>query len=148
MSGATPEQIAQAVLADLWAKDRASQAMGMEVRTIGPGQATVTMVVRADMLNGHGTCHGGLIAMLADSAFAFACNASNEVTVASGFSIDFVAPVRLGDVLAAHCVEVSRGSRTGVYDTVVTEQGGRCVAVFRGRSYTLKGKAAVHGLTG
>jgi acyl-CoA thioesterase len=110
-----------------------------------PGRATVTMTVRADMLNGHGSCHGGLIAMLADSAFAFACNAANELTVALGFSIDFVALVHLGDVLSARCPEVSRAGRTGVYDTVVTERGGCCVAVFRGRSYALKGKVAVPG---
>jgi len=101
--------------------------------------------VRADMLNGHDICHGGLIATLADSAFAYACNSYNELTVASGFSIDIVAPARLGDVLTAHCVEMSKAGRMGVYDTNVTNQRGERVAVFRGRSYTLKGKPAIGG---
>jgi acyl-CoA thioesterase len=102
------------------------------------------MTVRQDMLNGHQTCHGGFLSALADSAFAFACNSYNELTVASGFSIDFIAPGRLGDVLTARCAEVSKAGRTGVYDTEIVNQRGERLAVFRGRSYTLKGKPAVH----
>ena len=117
----------------------------MQVIEVGPGTATLTMTVRTDMLNGHDLCHGGLIATLADSAFAFACNSYNELTVASGFSIDIMAPARLGDVLSARCVEVSKAGRTGVYDTSISNQRGERVAVFRGRSYTLKGKPAVGG---
>jgi acyl-CoA thioesterase len=101
------------------------------------------MKVRPDMVNGHELCHGGLIATLADSAFAFACNSYNELTVASGFSIDLVAPARLDDVLTARCAEVSKAGRTGVYDAEVTNQRGERVAFFRGRSYTIKGKPAV-----
>jgi acyl-CoA thioesterase len=101
------------------------------------------MTVRDDMLNGHDICHGGLIATLADSTFAFACNSYDELTVASGFGIDFVAPGRLGDVLTACCHEVTKSGRTGVYDTEVTNQRGERIAVFRGRSYTIKGKPAV-----
>jgi len=97
------------------------------------------------MLNGHAICHGGFIATLADSAFAFACNAYNELTVASGFSIDLMAPARLGDVLTARCAEVSKAGRTGVYDVEVLNQSGERLAVFRGRSYTLKGKPVVAG---
>jgi len=95
------------------------------------------------MLNGHDICHGGLIATLADSAFAYACNSYDELTVASGFAADFVAPARLGDVLTARCAEVSRAGRTGVYDAEVTNQRDERVALFRGRSYTIKGKPAV-----
>jgi acyl-CoA thioesterase len=127
----------------LFVNDRASHALGLEVLAVTPGTASVRMVVREDMLNGHGTCHGGFISTLADSAFAFACNSYNELTVASGFAIDFVAPVRLGDVLTAHCTEMSRAGRTGVYDVDVSNHHRERVAVFRGRSYTLKGKPSV-----
>jgi acyl-CoA thioesterase len=95
------------------------------------------------MVNGHALCHGGLMATLADSSFAFACNSYNELTVASGFSLDIMAPARLGDVLTARCQEVSKAGRTGVYDAELTNQRGERVAVFRGRSYTLKGKPVV-----
>ena len=145
MSERTPQQLAEFVRDGMYASDRASQALGMQVTAIGPGCASVTMTVREDMLNGHAICHGGFIATLADSAFAFACNAYNELTVASGFSIDLMAPARLGDVLTARCAEVNKAGRTGVYDVEVTNQRGERLAVFRGRSYTLKGKPAVPG---
>jgi acyl-CoA thioesterase len=135
-----PQRIAERVRDHMWAGDRASQGLGMQVTAIGPGSATLTMTVRADMLNGHGTCQGGLVSTLADSCFAFACNAYNELTVASGFSVDLVAPGRLGDVLTARAVEVSKAGRTGVYDVDVRNQLDERVAVFRGRSYTIKGK--------
>ena len=95
--------------------------------------------------SGHDICHGGLIATLADSAFAFACNSYDELTVAAGFAVDFVAPGRAGDVLTARCAELTKAGRTGVYDTEVTNQHGERVALFRGRSYTMKGKPAVAG---
>jgi acyl-CoA thioesterase len=101
------------------------------------------MRVRPDMLNGHATCHGGFMATLADSTFAFACNSYNELTVASGFAIDFIAPAREGDLLTARCHEVSKAGRTGVYDTEITNQRGERIAMFRGRSYTAKGRPAV-----
>jgi acyl-CoA thioesterase len=103
------------------------------------------MTVRDEMLNGHDICHGGLISTLADSAFAFACNSYNELTVASGFAVDLLAPGRLGDVLTATCHEVSKAGRTGVYDCEVLNQRGQRIAVFRGRSYTVKGKPVVAG---
>ncbi|WP_298234483.1 hydroxyphenylacetyl-CoA thioesterase PaaI [uncultured Azohydromonas sp.] len=140
---ATPQQVAERVRAGMFAEDRAAQALGMEVTAIGPGSATLTMTVREHMLNGHAICHGGLIATLADTAFAYGCNSYDELTVASGFSIDFVAPGRLGDVLTARCAEVSRAGRTGVYDVTVENQRGERIAVFRGRSYTAKGRPAV-----
>lgn len=139
----TPQQTADFVRTGMFARDRATQSLGMQVTAMGPGQATLTMTVRPDMLNGHATCHGGLITSLADSAFAFACNAGNEMTVASGLTIDFVAPAREGDVLTAHGVEVSRAGRTGVYDVTVRNQRDELVAVFRGRSYTMKGRPTV-----
>ena len=142
-STVTPQQTAELVRSGLFANDRASTMLGMSIFEVGPGHATLSMTVRDDMLNGHDICHGGLIATLADSAFAFACNSYNELTVASGFGIDLIAPGRLGDVLTARCREVTKTGRTGVYDTEVTNQHDERVAVFRGRSYTIKGKPAV-----
>lgn len=139
----TPQQTADHVRERMFANDRATQALGMQVLAVSPGRATLTMTVREDMLNGHRTCHGGMISTLADSAFAFACNSHGELTVASGFAIDLLAPARLDDLLTARCVEVSKAGRTGVYDSEVTNQRGERIAVFRGRSYTLKGKPAV-----
>jgi acyl-CoA thioesterase len=142
----TPQQIAEATRDAMLHGDHATRALGMQVTHIGAGTATLTMTVRQDMLNGHATCHGGLIATLADSAFAFACNAYNELTVASGFDINLVAAAHLGDVLTARANELSRTGRTGVYDVSVFNQHGEPVAAFRGRSYTAKGKAVVEGL--
>ncbi len=141
----TAQQTAERVRDGMLSTDAASRALGMQVIAIAPGTSTVTMAVVETMLNGHHICHGGLIATLADTAFAFACNSYDELTVASGFSIDLVAPGRLGDVLTARCTEVSKAGRTGVYDCDVTNQQGERVAVFRGRSYTIKGKPAVGG---
>jgi acyl-CoA thioesterase len=140
------QQTAEASRDAMWANDRASKALGMQVTAIGPGTATLTMTVRDDMLNGHDLCHGGLIATLADSAFAFACNAYNEATVASGFDIHLMSGARLGDVLTASATELAKGGRTGVYDIVVSNQRGEQIAAFRGRSYTIKGKPLVEGL--
>jgi len=137
------QNTADLVRAQLFANDCASRGLGLEVLAVTPGAATLRMAVRGDMLNGHGTCHGGFISALADSAFAFACNSYNELTVASGFSIDFVAPARPDDVLTARCTEMSKAGRTGVYDADVTNQRGERVALFRGRSYTVKGKPSV-----
>jgi acyl-CoA thioesterase len=139
----TPQQTAEHVRDGMFAHDNATQALGMAIVEVGPGTAAIQMRVRADMLNGHATCHGGFMAALADSTFAFACNSYNELTVASGFSIDFIAPAREGDLLTARCHEVSRAGRTGVYDTEITNQRGERIAVFRGRSYTARGRPAV-----
>ena len=142
----SPQQIAEATRDAMWKDDHASKALGMQVLAVGPGTATVCMTVRQDMLNGHAICHGGLITTLADSAFAFACNAHNEVTVASGFDVNLMAAARLGDVLTAQAKEISKAGRTGVYDIAVSNQQGVQVAAFRGRSYSIKGKAVVEGL--
>src|ERR1043165_5512325 len=139
---ATPEEaqaLAKRVAAAMFARDAASQAMGMTIAGLGPGHAELTMTVRADMLNGHTICHGGFIFTLADSAFAYACNSYNQTTVASGCSIDFIAPAREGDELAAHARERSASGRTGVYDIEVSNQRGEAVALFRGKSYRIKG---------
>ena len=143
---ADAQRVAEATRDAMWRDDRASKALGMEVLAIGPGTATLAMTVREDMLNGHDICHGGLVTTLADSAFAFACNAYNEVTVASGFDVNLVRAAKLGDRLVAVATEVAKAGRTGVYDIAVTNQQGEAVAAFRGRSYTMKGKPVVEGL--
>ena len=136
----TPQQLAEQVRDAMWVGDHATKMLGMVITEIGPGRAVIQMTVRQDMLNGHAICHGGLITTLADSAFAFACNSYNELTVASGFTVDLLAPGRLGDVLTATAKEVSKAGRTGVYDIEVNNQRGERIAVFRGRSYTMRGK--------
>lgn len=135
-----PQALAEAVATAMWARDRAGQALGMRIEAVGPGTATLAMPVRGDMVNGHHICHGGLIFTLADTAFAYACNAYNRNTVASGCSIDFVAPGKEGDTLTAEAVERSRSGRTGVYDITVRDGAGKTVALFRGKSYTISGE--------
>ena len=132
---ALAERVAQA----MWDRDRASSGLGMRLVSVGPGRAEMTMTIRDDMLNGHDICHGGFIFTLADSAFAFACNSYNLTTVASGCSIDFIAPARRGDVLVARAEEQSVSGRTGVYDIEVTNTRGERIALFRGKSYRIKG---------
>ena len=102
--------------------------LGMKVEECGPGTARVSMQVRADMVNGHAICHGGLVFTLADSAFAYACNSHNANTVAAGCSIGFLAASRLGDVLTARARERVLSGRSGVYDVDVTNQDGETVA--------------------
>lgn len=124
----------------MWADDAASAMLGMQAVEVGPGRARVSMLVRPDMVNGHDLCHGGVIASLADSAFALACNSHGPVTVAAGFSIDFLQPGRLGQVLHAEAREVSRRGRSGIYDVTVRAddpEAGEVIAEFRGRSRTL-----------
>ena len=124
----------------MWADDAASAMLGMKAVEITPGRARVSMLVRPDMVNGHDLCHGGVIASLADSAFALACNSHGPVTVAAGFSIDFLRPGRLGQVLHADAREVSRRGRSGIYDVTVRAddpEAGEVIAEFRGRSRTL-----------
>ena len=139
LSAADAQDLAERVAKQMYARDRASQMMGMTISKVGPGHAELVMTVRADMLNGHATCHGGFIFILADSAFAFACNSNNLTTVASGCTIDFVAPARDGDVLTAVAQERSVSGRTGVYDIDVHNQRGEKIALFRGKSYRIKG---------
>lgn len=134
-----PQALAELAGRVMYERDPASQALAAQLETISPGAASMSMTVRADMLNGHSTCHGGFIFALADSTFAFACNSRNQVTVASGCTIDFLAPAFEGDRLTATAVEYSLAGRTGIYDVHVRNQEGKPVAVFRGRSYRIKG---------
>lgn len=123
----------------MWSSDRASQRLGMELIEISAGRARLSMPVTEHMVNGHQICHGGYIATLADSAFAFACNSYDVVTVAAGFDIVFLAPAMQGDLLVAEAAERSRTGRNGIYDVTVwrTEQSGDVIAEMRGRSRSL-----------
>lgn len=117
----------------MWAADEASSGLGMKLEDVGVGWAKISMQVRPDMVNGWRICHGGLIAGLADSAFAVACNSRGTVTVASGFDIDFLEPARLGDLLVAAATERVLRGRSGIYDVTV-RRGSTVIAEFRGRS--------------
>lgn len=134
------QELAEAVAGAMFAADRASQKLGMRIVAVRPGYAQLKMRVQPDMLNGHRMCHGGFIFCLADSAFAFACNTHNQTTVAAGCTIDYLAPAREGDELTAEAVEQAVMGRTGVYDVAVSNQKGERIAIFRGRSYRIKGE--------
>jgi acyl-CoA thioesterase len=134
----SPQDIARACADAMWAEDDASKGLGMEIVEIGPGQATLAMTVRPDMVNGQRIAHGGFIFTLADSAFAFACNSHNERVVAAQGQITFIKPGKLGDRLVATAREVARGGRSGIYDVRVTV-GGNVIAEFRGHSRVIPG---------
>lgn len=136
----TPEARARKCANLMFAQDAASKGLGMEIIDIRPGSAVLTMRVRGDMLNGHRICHGGFIFALADSAFAFACNTYNQLTVAQQNQITYLAPGREGEVLTATAIELSKTGRSGIYDVSVTGEDGRTVAVFRGLSRAIKGQ--------
>lgn len=134
-----PQALAEACAGAMWAEDRASRGLGMELQHVAPGDAALSMTVREDMTNGHAICHGGFIFALADSAFAFACNTYDQRTVAQHCAVTFLRPARLGDRLTARAVERSRTGRSGIYDVTVTDGAGEVVAEFRGHSRTISG---------
>ncbi|MBT8143181.1 MAG: hydroxyphenylacetyl-CoA thioesterase PaaI [Gammaproteobacteria bacterium] len=136
--------VARACAERMYAGDRASQDLGIEIEVVTPGEVRATMVIRPDMVNGHDICHGGLIFTLADTAFAFACNAYDHVSVAAQASIDFLSPGKVGETLVAHATELHRGRRNGLYEVRVNGPGDRLVALFRGRSAGL-GKPMLGG---
>lgn len=134
------QRLAERCAQALFERDRASQALGMRIAAVRPGWARLVMTVRADMVNGHGVCHGGLVFALADSAFAFACNSHNENTVAAAAAIDFLSGAREGDELTAEASQLWRTRRNGIYEITVYNQRGERVALFRGRSYRVEGQ--------
>ncbi|GAB7538762.1 hydroxyphenylacetyl-CoA thioesterase PaaI [Burkholderia sp. 3C] len=138
-SPADPDALARAAADAMYAADACTRALGIELLDIGPGRARMRMTVRPAFLNGHRTCHGGLIFTLADSAFAFACNSHNLNTVAAGCAIEFLRPVPEGDVLTAEAVEQTLAGRHGIYDIRVTNRAGETVAMFRGKSARIAG---------
>ena len=135
----TLQEIAERCAEIMWPDDHAARGLGMTIVAVAPGSATLSMPVRADMVNSHGTCHGGFIFAVADSTFAYACNSFNHRAVAAGVDINFLAPAHLGDVLTARGQARHQGGRSGVYDIEVSNQDGKLIAVFRGRAARVKG---------
>jgi acyl-CoA thioesterase len=137
---AEAQKIADAVGQQMYARDHAARMLGIQLVEIRPGFARMSMTVRPDMVNGHDICHGGLIFTLADTSFAYACNAGNRATVAQNCAITFLAAARKGDVLTAAAAERHRTRRTGLTDIEVTDQNGKLIAIFRGHSQQLDGE--------
>jgi acyl-CoA thioesterase len=124
----------------MWSEDEASRNLGMEIVSVSPGKAVLTMTVTDKMVNGHKICHGGYIFLLADSTFAFACNTYNQRTVAQQCAVTFIRPGKLGDKLRADAAEISKSGRSGIYDITVTRDDGVVIAEFRGHSRTIDGE--------
>ncbi|MEV0620678.1 hydroxyphenylacetyl-CoA thioesterase PaaI [Nonomuraea sp. NPDC050404] len=118
--------------------DTASAALGIELTELGEGRALCRMTVTEQMINGHDLCHGGYVFLLADTAFACACNTHGPVTVAAGAEVTFVSPASKGDVLVAEAFERTRYGRSGICDVTVRRSDGQVVAEFRGRSRELR----------
>lgn len=135
-----PHELAQRVGSHMYECDTAAHYLNMRLEAISPGRARMSMTVTRNMLNGHHLCHGGFIFTLADDTFAFACNSRNHSSVAAGCSIEYLAPAREGDVLTADAREHFLAGRTGVYDVDVTNQHGKRIAVFRGKSHRVQGE--------
>lgn len=133
-----PEEVARRSAEAMWADDRASRDLGIEIVEVGVGSAALAMTIRPSMTNGHGTAHGGFIFALADSAFAFACNSHGETAVAAQCAIAFLRPGRAGDRLLATAREVARSGRSGIYDVRVARDG-ETIAEFRGHSRVIDG---------
>ncbi|MFA3918504.1 hydroxyphenylacetyl-CoA thioesterase PaaI [Ruegeria hyattellae] len=135
----TPAERAAKAAAAMWATDMASKWAGMELVEVDEARAVLELTIAQHHCNGHGICHGGVTFMLADSAFAFACNSRNRSTVAQTNAITFVTPGRLGDRLRAEAREVSLTGRSGLYDVTIANQSGQTIAEFRGCSRAIGG---------
>jgi acyl-CoA thioesterase len=133
------DALARAAGEVMWRADRASKSLGMQLEEIRAGYARLAMLVTEHMTNAQDLCHGGLIFTLADSSFGIASNSHNRRALAAGCTIEFLAPAQLGDRLVAECREQATVGRTGIYDARVTNQRGELIALFRGKSATVKG---------
>ena len=131
----TSSHIANRCVQSMYEKDYLSKHMGMEILDVSAGFACVRMEIKQWMLNGFGSCHGGCIFSLADSAFAFACNSHNKANVAMDCRIDFLKPAFEGDVLVANANEVHCGKTSGLYQILIENQDKRTIAQFSGRSF-------------
>ncbi len=138
--GMSPEELAAACARAMYSADEASRGLGITVEDVAPGRATARMRVSGTMLNGHQICHGGYVFLLADTAFAFACNTYDAVTVAAACDIVFASPAHREDELVAEARERVRFGRSGVYDVTVRRDDGSVVAEFRGLSRTVEGR--------
>ena len=139
MSTHTSEEIARLSAETMWAEDNATRELGIEMISVEPGRAKMAMRIRSSMTNGHGMCHGGYIFLLADSAFAFACNSHGQRNVAQHCSVSFLAPGKLGERLIAEAFERQRGERWGITDVTVRDEAGATIAEFRGHSRAIPG---------
>lgn len=135
----TPDERAQKSADALWETDAAAKWTGIRIDTVSEAKAVLSLEVADHHCNGHGMCHGGVIYMLADTAFAYACNSRNQATVAQNNTITYVAPAQRGDTLTAIASEKSLKGRNGIYDVEVKTQNGDIIAQFRGCSRTIKG---------
>jgi acyl-CoA thioesterase len=140
MTGVNARDLARVCADAMWSEDKASRGLGMQLMSVGPGQAELTMTVTPMMVNGHDICHGGFIFTLADSGFAYACNTYNQRTVAQHCEVTFLRSARRGDKLTARAVERQKQGRSGIYDITVTREDGTVIAEFRGHSRTIEGK--------
>lgn len=136
----TDDELAKACADSMWANDNASRGLGMQIDEVRLGYARLSMPIRSDMTNGQNIAHGGFIFLLADSAFAFACNGRNQFTVAQHCAVTFLAPGFQGDVMTAIAEERHFAGRSGIYDVTVTNQNNETIAEFRGHSRTVKGQ--------
>ena len=135
----SPQKLAEACAKAMWDGDSATQGLDIQLDYVAPGEAVVSMTVSKAMTNGHGNAHGGFLFTLADSAFAFACNTYNQITVGQNCVITYLAPGSLGDRLTARATERFRSGRSGLYDVQITREDGTVIAEFRGHSRTVKG---------
>lgn len=135
----TPKERARKSADTMWRDDEASAWIGMEIKDVDEGTATLSLKVQKHHTNGHGNCHGGVTFTLADSAFAFACNSRNQRSVAQHNTISYIAPAQLDDTLTATAREVSLVGRSGIYDVTVVNQDNIIIAEFRGCSRAIRG---------
>ena len=134
------DDLARRCADSMWSSDNASRGLGMAIEEVRLGYARLTMTIRDDMTNGQKIAHGGFIFLLADSAFAFACNGRNQFTVAQHCAVTFLAPGFEGDVMTAIAEERHFAGRSGIYDVTVANHKGDIIAEFRGHSRTVKGQ--------
>lgn len=147
MDTLSPDEIARRCAELMWPADHAAQGMGISLIEIAAGRAVLSMVVRPDMVNVHGACHGGFIFALADTAFGYACNSQNHRAVTASSEISFLLPAQLGDKLTAQAHQRQQGKRRGVYDVEVINQHDRLIALFRGHSARIEGHFFTPGKT-
>ncbi|MEU1420909.1 hydroxyphenylacetyl-CoA thioesterase PaaI [Kitasatospora sp. NPDC005751] len=140
-TGAAPA--GESAIDALYARDRACHALGITLDEVSAGRALMRMRVGPDMVNGHGTAHGGFLFLFADAAFSYACNSHGPVTVAQAAQVTFLAPAGAGDELVAEAVERARAGRQGIYDVTVRQATGKVVAEFRGQSVVIAGRPPV-----
>ena len=140
MTDLTGDELARACVDAMYSRDVASKSIGITIAEVREGFTRLNMPITAEMLNGHGICHGGFIFTLADTAFACACNTRNDSNLAQKCSIEYKRPARNGDRLTANAEQLSQDGRYGVYQVRVTDQDDNLIALFEGHSCRVKGK--------